>query len=152
MTHFNRTPGKTVLARRLRRDGTDVEKKLWHRLRNGQICNARFRRQHPAGGYILDFYCPALALAIELDGGQHAQSGPRDRERDTWLKQKGVTVLRFWNTDVIDNMNGVLEVIAAKISELRSVPAPFHQRWRGAHPIDPHPAAFGRRPPPFRGR
>jgi very-short-patch-repair endonuclease len=150
MTHFNRTPGKTVLARRLRRDGTDVEKKLWHRLRNGQISNAHFRRQHPAGPYILDFYCSALALDIELDGGQHTISSTRDRERDAWLKQKGVTVLRFWNTDVIENMNSVLEVIAAKISELRSRAVSSHPQWRFTA-TDPHPA-LTRRPPPFRGR
>jgi len=82
MSRFNRTPGKTQLARKLRRDGTDVERRLWHRLRNGQIGGAHFRRQHPAGRYILDFYCPALALAIELDGGQHAETETRDRERE----------------------------------------------------------------------
>jgi very-short-patch-repair endonuclease len=58
MSRFNRTPEKTTLSRRLRRDGTDVERRLWHRLRNGQVCDAQFRRQHPAGRYVLDFYCP----------------------------------------------------------------------------------------------
>jgi very-short-patch-repair endonuclease len=129
MSRFNRTPGKTEFARRLRRDGTDVETRLWHRLRNGQICDAHFRRQHSAGRYILDFYCPALALAVELDGGQHAQTGTRDRERDEWLKLRGVTVLRFWNSDVVENLNGVLEVIAAKISEISSAPARSRRRW-----------------------
>jgi very-short-patch-repair endonuclease len=69
-SRFNRTTFKTARARRLRRDGTDVERRLWYRLRNAQIDGASFRRQHPAGNYILDFYCPALRLAIELDGGQ----------------------------------------------------------------------------------
>jgi very-short-patch-repair endonuclease len=132
MSRFNRTLGKTEFARRLRRDETDVERRMWHRLRNGQICNAHFRRQHPAGRYILDFYCPTLALAIELDGGQHTQNTVRDRERDEWLKQQGVTVLRFWNTDVVENLNGVLEVIAAKVSEMRLVPARSRPRWRPA--------------------
>jgi very-short-patch-repair endonuclease len=152
MSRFNRTPGKTAFARKLRRSETDVERKLWHRLRNGQICDAQFRRQHPVGRYILDFYCPALALVIELDGGQHAEHETRDLERDEWLKQNGVTVLRFWNSDVIENINGVLEVIAAKISELKSIPAHSRPRWRTGRAADPHLAAFGRRPPPFRGR
>jgi very-short-patch-repair endonuclease len=130
MSRFNRTPGKTQLARKLRRDGTDVERRLWHRLRNGQIGGAHFRRQHPAGRYILDFYCPALALAIELDGGQHAETETRDRERGEWLKQRGVTVLRFWNSDVTGNLNGVLEVIAAKIEKLKSAPAHCLPNWR----------------------
>jgi very-short-patch-repair endonuclease len=130
MSRFNRTPGKTARARRLRRDETDVERQLWHRLRNGQICAAHFRRQHPTGRYILDFYCPALALAIELDGGQHAQAGTRDRERDEWLRQQGVTVLRFWNSDVVENLDGVLEAIAAKISEKCSAPVRSRPRWR----------------------
>jgi very-short-patch-repair endonuclease len=129
MSRFSRTPGKTEFARRLRRDETDVEKRLWHRLRNGQIADARFRRQHPAGRYILDFYCPALALAVELDGGQHALTRTRDRERDAWLKRQGVTVLRFWNSDVTENLNGVLEVIAAKVSEISSAPTQFRPRW-----------------------
>ena len=152
MSRFNRAPRKTQLARKLRRDGTDVERRLWQRLRNGQIGSAHFRRQHPAGRYILDFYCPALALAIELDGGQHAETGTRDRERDEWLKQRGVTVLRFWNSDVTGNRNGVLEVIAAKIEKLSSAPAHRIPNWRAERAIDPHPASFARRPPPFRGR
>ena len=163
MSRFNRTPRKTEVARNLRRGETDVERRLWHRLRNGQICDAQFRRQHPAGRYILDFYCPALALAVELDGSQHAETGTRDHERDEWLKQKGVIVLRFWNSDVTENLNGVLEVIAAKIDGLRSAPDRSHPHWSGERTVDPHPARhsasktrvdalMARRPPPFRGR
>jgi very-short-patch-repair endonuclease len=137
MPGFNRTPGKTKIARRLRRDGTDVERRLWQHLRNGQLGDAQFRRQHPAGRYVLDFYCPALALAVELDGGQHAEAGTRDRERDRWLKQKGVTVLRFWNSDVTENLDGVLEVIAAKIGELSSAAALSRPRWRAGRGADP---------------
>ncbi|HEY7245855.1 MAG TPA: DUF559 domain-containing protein [Xanthobacteraceae bacterium] len=151
MSRFNRTRVKTERARRLRRDGTDVERKLWYRLRNGQLCGAQFRRQHPAGTYVLDFYCPALCLAVELDGGQHAQEGKRDRVRDEWLRQQGVEVLRFWNSDVIDNINGVLEVIAARVGELSLHDVEPVQRWRSGLAVDPHPA-LTRRPPPFRGR
>jgi very-short-patch-repair endonuclease len=151
MSRFNRTRVKTERVRQLRRDGTDVETKLWHRLRNGQISDAQFRRQHPAGRYILDFYCPVLCLAIELDGGQHAQTGTRDRMRDEWLRRQGVTVLRFWNSDVVENMDGVLEIIAAKVHELSlrgMTPIP---RWRSPPAVDPHPALM-RRPPPFSER
>src|SRR5574340_608168 len=130
MSRFNRTPMKTQFARRLRRDETNVERRLWNRLRNGQICDAHFRRQHPAGRYILDFYCPALRLAIELDGGQHGEMHARDQDRDQWLQANGVTVLRFWNSDVIGNLNGVLEVIAAKVDELSRPDSGTRPRWR----------------------
>jgi very-short-patch-repair endonuclease len=121
---------KTERARTLRRDGTDVERRLWQKLRNAQIDGASFRRQHAAGNYILDFYCPALQIAIELDGGQHAQVAQQDRLRDEWLAQRGVTVLRFWNSDVTQNLSGVLEVIALKVSELKSQGSPPSRRWR----------------------
>jgi very-short-patch-repair endonuclease len=115
MTRFNRTRAKTEIGRKLRRDSTEVERRLWQRLRNGQIGRAQFRRQHPAGRYILDYYCPALRLNIELDGSQHADGHPAgtedaDRERDEWLRQQGVTVLRFWNSDIVENIDGALEV------------------------------------------
>ncbi|MBX9842800.1 MAG: DUF559 domain-containing protein [Xanthobacteraceae bacterium] len=129
MSRFNRTPGKTEFARRLRRDGTDVERRLWQRLRNGQLGDAQFRRQHPAGRYVLDFYCSALALAVELDGGQHAGPRTRDSERDRWLRQKRVTVLRFWNSDVIENLDGALDVITANIRELSPAAAQSRPRW-----------------------
>ena len=117
---FDRTPEKTEKARRLRRDPTIVERRLWYRLRNGQIDGHRFRRQHPVGPYVLDFYCPRLRLAIELDGGQHDFAGKieRDQRRDLWLAARGVSVLRFWNSDVIENMAGVLERISIVASEV----------------------------------
>jgi very-short-patch-repair endonuclease len=140
-SRFNRTVFKTIFARRLRRYSTDVEAKLWRKLRSAQVDGASFRRQHPAGPYILDFYSPTLRLAIELDGGQHGD-GPherRDQVRDRWLEKRGVTVMRFWNSDITQNFAGVLDSIAAKIAELR------------AAEMTPTPA-LARRPPPFRGR
>jgi very-short-patch-repair endonuclease len=136
-SRFDRTKIKTGLARRLRRDSTDVESKLWHKLRNNQIDSAGFRRQHPAGPYVLDFYCPALRLAIELDGGQHNEGthSARDRKRDDWLAERGVTVLRFWNSDIIKNLSGVLEAIAAKIAEVRSEKLTPTRRWRADLPL-----------------
>jgi very-short-patch-repair endonuclease len=132
---FNRTRFKTERARRLRRDQTDVERRLWNKLRNAQIEGASFRRQHPAGNYILDFYCLALKLTVELDGGQHAQSTTQDRRRDEWLREHGVTVLRFWNSDVTQNLSGVIEVIAAKAIELKAREVTPTRRWRGDLPL-----------------
>jgi very-short-patch-repair endonuclease len=128
-SRFNRSKLKTERAHKLRREATDVERWLWQRLRRAQIDGASFRRQHPAGNYILDFYCPALRLAIELDGGQHATAVQRDRVRDAWLSRQGVTLLRFWNSDVIGNLSGVMEVIAAKISELKMKHTASSSRW-----------------------
>jgi very-short-patch-repair endonuclease len=135
-SRFDRTAIKTARARRLRRDATDVERRLWRKLRNAQIDGASFRRQHPAGRYVLDFYCPALQLAIELDGGQHAQvTANHDRQRDQWLAQRGVIILRFWNSDITENLSGVLEVIAAKVSELKSKELTPTRRWRADLPL-----------------
>src|SRR5512139_3387495 len=110
-SRFDRTLIKIARARGLRRNATDVERRLWHGLRNAQIDGASFRRQHPVGRYVLDSYCPALQFAVELDGGQHAQAPNADLERDEWLRRRSVTVLRFWNSDLTSNLSGVLEVI-----------------------------------------
>jgi very-short-patch-repair endonuclease len=133
-SRFNRTVFKTANARRLRRDSTDVEIKLWQKLRNRQL-GVDFRRQHPAGSFILDFYCPALSLAVELDGGQHAESPQRDRLRDAWLAQRRVTMLRFWNSDMTENFSGVIETIVAKVSELQSVQLTPTRRGRADLPL-----------------
>ncbi|MCP4546734.1 MAG: DUF559 domain-containing protein, partial [bacterium] len=76
---------------------TDVEALLWRRLRNRQVANFKFRRQHPWGTYILDFFCPAAKVAIELDGEWHEGTLEADQERDTDLAAHGITVLRYWN-------------------------------------------------------
>ena len=144
-SRFNRTVVKTARARRLRLNATEVEKRLWHKLQNAQINRASFRRQHPAGNYILDFYCPALQLAIELDGGQHAEAASHDHQRDEWLAQRGVIVLRFWNSDVAGNLSGVLEVIATKISELKAEGLTPTRRWRGDLPLSGGGAPSARR-------
>ena len=117
-SHFDKTRLKTSHARNLRRASTDVEALLWQKLRANQL-GVSFRRQHPSGRYVLDFYCPALRLAIELDGGQHATAEgiAHDAKRQMWLTKNGVTVLRFWNSDVTANLSGVLETIAARATE-----------------------------------
>ena len=134
VSRFNRTREKTERARALRRDGTDVEMRLWQRLRNRQL-GVDFRRQHPAGNFYLDFYAPALRLAVELDGGQHAEQTNADQRRTQWLEQRGVTVLRFWNSDVSQNLLGVLETIAAKIAALQDAGVTPTRRWRADLPL-----------------
>ncbi len=107
-----------MFARQLRRNQTDAEKRLWMALRNRQICQLKFRRQVPIGRYIADFVCFENKLIIELDGGQHADAENYDEERTVWLQSQGFVVVRFWNNDVMSNMEGVL----MRIVELSAVP------------------------------
>ncbi|MGN6460706.1 MAG: endonuclease domain-containing protein [Pseudolabrys sp.] len=122
----------TARARRLRSASTDAELKLWRALRRDQLHNLHFRRQHPVGPYTLDFYCPVASLAIELDGGQHAEPANivSDERRTAWLSKKGIKVLRFWNNDVLQNLAGVLEQIADHAGKLLT-PPPNHPRSGG---------------------
>jgi very-short-patch-repair endonuclease len=110
------SPIKTARARRLRRDSTKAELKLWNRLRSRAIDDCKFVRQEPIGPYVVDFVCRERRLVIEVDGGQHA-TDPRDAVRDQWLAKHRYRVLRFWNNDVMGNINGVLEVIATALQE-----------------------------------
>ena len=123
-SRFSHRPEMTERARRLRHNPTDVERKLWYRLRRDQLNGLNFRRQHPLGPYVLDFYCPAIGLAIELDGGQHTFDRQRhhDERRTRWLEANGIRLIRFWNNDVTGNLSGVLEEIARTASELTPSP------------------------------
>ncbi|MCK6686066.1 MAG: DUF559 domain-containing protein [Thermoanaerobaculia bacterium] len=107
-------------ARELRRQTTEAERKLWWCLRDRTFKGRKFRRQHPVGPYFLDFYCPEARLAIELDGGQHAEDEQRlhDEKRSSFLSEQKIKVLRFWNRDVLLNPGGVLEAILNAIEEL----------------------------------
>ncbi len=98
-------------ARRLRRNSTDAERKLWSQLRNSQLDGYKFRRQQPIGFYIADFVCEQAGLIVELDGGQHAETIEADARRTAYLNQRGYRVRRFWNIDVMTNMEGVITVI-----------------------------------------
>lgn len=103
-------------ARRLRRDGTEAERLLWQRLRARQL-GGKFRRQHQLGPYVVDFACLEQGLVIELDGGQHNREPEitRDARRTSWLAANGFRVLRFWNNEVFDNIEGVLETVASEL-------------------------------------
>jgi isoleucyl-tRNA synthetase len=100
-------------ARELRKNSTDVEKELWSQLRGRRFDGYKFRRQHDIDKYIVDFVCLSKMLVIELDGGQHAENSniEYDNERTDYLESKGYRVLRFWNNELNDNFEGVLEVI-----------------------------------------
>ncbi|HIE25475.1 MAG TPA: endonuclease domain-containing protein, partial [Anaerolineales bacterium] len=112
-------------ARELRKNTTDAEEFLWHFLRRKQINGARFRRQHPYKGYILDFYCHELKLAIELDGSGHLEEEQmrHDKQRTENLNEDGIQVLRFWNSDALNNIEGVLGVIWEFVEDARSSPS-----------------------------
>jgi very-short-patch-repair endonuclease len=115
----------TARARRLRRESTRAERKLWCVLQRGQLDGLSFRRQHPLGMYIVDFYCSAIRLAIELDGGEHndPRHQVRDQRRSRLLESKGITVIRFWNNDVLENIEGAWDEIARMAATLRLRPA-----------------------------
>lgn len=100
-------------ARQLRRNSTEVEKRLWHHLRANQLDGHKFRRQHLVEGYYLDFPCEAEKLAVELDGGQHNDEAAkaRDAARTARLALSGWRVLRFWNNELIENIEGVVLTI-----------------------------------------
>ena len=108
-------------ARKLRRDMTKAEKKLWSLLRNNRL-GVKFRRQVPYGPYILDFYCVKARLVIELDGSQHyiPEGRRRDAKRDAYLRGDGLEVLRFLNDEVFSNEEGVEQVIVERVQEALS--------------------------------
>ena len=103
------------IARNLRKNSTEAEKILWQRLRNKQLEGFKFRRQQILGRYIVDFVNFERKLVIELDGSQHALEKERDRKRDHWLEAQGFEVLRYWNNEVFENLDGVLETVREKL-------------------------------------
>jgi very-short-patch-repair endonuclease len=124
---FSHTRARTARARKLRATMTDAERKLWSVLRGAQMNGHSFRRQHPIGNYVADFWCADARLVVEVDGGQHNLSRElvRDARRSEILAQQGIKVIRFWNNDVLLNLDGVWQVIAAEISvRVASTPTP----------------------------
>jgi very-short-patch-repair endonuclease len=105
-------------ARELRREQTDAERRLWNVLRDRQVLNLKFRRQHPIGNYIADFCCLEKGLIIELDGSQHVEQAAYDAERTKWLNSQGFQVLRFWNDDVLLGIDGIVERIRNSIFKM----------------------------------
>ena len=103
-------------ARRLCKNMTDAERRLWQYLRLRQLEGHKFRRQVRIGPYIADFACLKSMLVIEVDGGQHAEARAYDERRDDFMRGQGYRILRFWNNEVLGNMDGVWQVIAAEIN------------------------------------
>jgi very-short-patch-repair endonuclease len=117
------------IAKNLRKNLTDSERKLWKYLRAKQFAGLKFRKQEPIGNYIVDFVCYEKRLVIEVDGGQHSQEKYKDGVRDGWLREQGFKVLRFWDNEVLTNIVGVLDLIRES-----ATPSPHPSRQgRGSH-------------------
>jgi very-short-patch-repair endonuclease len=117
MTKAKRTKPAKQAARRLRKQPTDSETKLWSRLRRRQVGNIRFRRQSPIGPYVVDFVCAEIRLIVEVDGGQHSWREAQDARRTEWLESQGYRLIRFWDNEVNENIEGVLEKIVLVATE-----------------------------------
>jgi len=115
--HKRTTPKIFERAKALRRDMTEAESRLWKHLRVHRMGDVHFRRQHAIGNYIVDFCAPRRKLVIELDGSQHLEQKAYDAERTEFLKAQGYKVLRFWNHDVMNNLDAVLTVIWSTLQE-----------------------------------
>ena len=118
MTH------NVVAAKRLRRTQTDAERLLWFRMRDRRLDGLKFKRQMPIYRYVVDFCCSEARLIVELDGGQHNVRKEADAVRTKKLEELGYLVLRFWNNDVFDNIDGVLETIVSTAKQ--DSPEPPH--------------------------
>jgi very-short-patch-repair endonuclease len=117
---MNQTKSPTTtkeFARQLRSEQTEAEQKIWSVLRDRRLQGIKFRRQHPMPPYVLDFYCHSAKLAIELDGSQHIEQESYDQQRTEFLSQQGILVLRFWNHDVLQRREAVLETIWKTLRE-----------------------------------
>lgn len=112
------------IARRLRRDQTDAERKLWFRLRDRRLNGLKFRRQMPLDRYVVDFCCESARLVVEVDGGQHAERLEEDADRTKALEAMSYLVLRFGNNDVLQNIDGVAETIINTLNQPFSPPHP----------------------------
>ena len=104
-----------TLPRKLRRDSTEAEKVIWRALRNRRLDGHKFRRQHPIGKFVADFCCMEAMLIVEIDGGQHAIDEERDAARTAYLGSQGYHVVRFWNNEVLENLEGVLTVLRREL-------------------------------------
>jgi very-short-patch-repair endonuclease len=112
-------------ARELRANLTDAERKLWYWIRKKRLHGLRFRRQVPIGPYIVDFACIERRLVIEVDGGQHGWQQVQDDKRTAWLEAHGWRVIRFWNNEVLGNIEGVFEKLSLEVSGSPEFPHPY---------------------------
>ncbi len=115
----------TNIAKMLRKRSANAEILLWQKLRNKQLEGYKFLRQQPVGPYIVDFVNFDKRIVIELDGGQHTMEEDRDKKINAWLKAEGFHILRFWNNELFENLEGILEVIRKRL--LSPSPGPSHK-------------------------
>ena len=143
-------------ARNLRQKQTDAEQMLWRHLRARHLQGWKFRRQHQIGSYIVDFVCPDASLIVELDGGQHVDQVVYDERRTLELQTMGYRVLRFWNNDVLANLESVLEVLLEALASPGPSPQPSPRRGEGAgrgkHQASLHEKNSATLPPERSGR
>lgn len=109
-------------AKNLRKNMTDAEKFFWYKVRDRRLAGYKFKRQVPIGHYIVDFACLDYTLVVEIDGGQHNDNSA-DTLRDKFLQDKGFRVVRYWNNEILNNIDGVLEALVRELS-LRPSPLP----------------------------
>jgi very-short-patch-repair endonuclease len=112
------------LARLLRKNMTDAERCLWSHIRRGQLGGYQFRRQAPIGSFIVDFVCFERKIVLELDGGQHKEQSEADALRTRWLNSQGFRVMRFWNSEVSDNLDGILEALGRALETADPIDGP----------------------------
>ncbi len=131
-------------ARRLRKDASDAESFLWALLRGRRLGGHKFRRQHPVGHYVLDFFCERSGLAIECDGGQHNTPTARrhDDQRTAFLAERGIRVIRFWSHEVLGDSDAVLEAIWAALADPISLTPGPSPTGTGENPA-PSPSGRG---------
>jgi very-short-patch-repair endonuclease len=127
-------------AKALRKNMTDAERRIWYRLRAHRFAGVKFKRQVPIGAYIVDFACLSRKLVVEIDGGQHAYAAS-DAVRDASIRAGGFTILRFWNHDVLQNTDAVLEQIMDALAMRKLNPSPGSAR--GAAPPSPRKRGEG---------
>ena len=120
MKYLRNDPALKQRRQELRKKQTEVEKTFWKHVRNRQLYGMRFFRQYSVGPYILDFYCPVIRLAIELDGGQHTDDNKReyDEARSAYLQAQGIDVMRFWNHEVLHQAKSVLRRVIVKLTTI----------------------------------
>jgi very-short-patch-repair endonuclease len=135
--------GAGAPARTLRQNITEAERRLWQILRSHQTKGYKFRRQVPIGRYIADFVCHEARLIVEIDGGQHDRSSPWEAERSGFLQNEGYRILRFWNNEVLANLDGVHQTIADEVRRSTSTqPSPIKGGGLNQFPMGAEPSGL----------
>jgi len=134
-------PQTLANAKSLRSNQTEAEARLWYHLRAHRFMGLKFKRQKPVGRYIADFVCCEQRLIVELDGGQHSEQVAYDQRRDAWLRSQGYTVLGFWNSDVMQQLEGVLEQIRCAVRPSPLAPLPARSTPAGTPLLRSDPSA-----------